>query len=154
MPKNSDAKTVLVRKNLTVFIIGIILIVAGLGLFIFQGSQSQLHANNHSISLEKVDTPEDLTRGLSGRLSLPQNHGMLFVFPDDNEHCFWMKDMKFSLDIIWLNEQKQIVDIAHNVSPETYPNSFCSTAPARYVLEVNGGKANEWDWSPGTQVSF
>jgi uncharacterized protein len=77
--------------------------------------------------------------GLSDRESLDQNTGMLFVFEKPDYHGFWMKDMHFSIDMLWLDETFKIVHIAKDVAPETYPQSFISTEPAKYVLEVNAG---------------
>ena len=86
-----------------------------------------------------ADTPAAQERGLGGRDSLAQNEGMLFVFPTDDKYAFWMKDMKFSIDIIWLDANGTVVYIAPDVSPSTYPRTFTPTSPARYVLEVNAG---------------
>lgn len=97
----------------------------------------------HRLNLEVVDTERERTRGLSGRESLGKNAGMLFVFPVSNTYGFWMKDMNFSIDIVWLDENFEIVYIKEEVSPETYPESFRPDTPARYVLEVNAGVMNE-----------
>lgn len=67
---------------------------------------------------------------------------MLFVFEEDGYHAFWMKDMKFSIDMIWLDESMAIVHIERNVSPSSYPNTYKSPEPARYVLEVQAGTAD------------
>lgn len=63
-------------------------------------------------------------RGLSGRESLAPTEGMLFVFPESGYHAFWMKDMQFPIDIIWVAADGTIVDIAPVVRPETYPKTF------------------------------
>lgn len=75
-------------------------------------------------------------RGLSGRTALAADQAMLFVFPAGEANCFWMKDMNFSIDMIWLDITKQVTHIAHNVSPDTYPQSFCPKKASTYVLEV------------------
>ncbi|MEI7480649.1 MAG: DUF192 domain-containing protein, partial [bacterium] len=77
--------------------------------------------------------------GLSGWSSLEENQGMLFVFPTPGKYSFWMKDMKFALDMIWFNDKKQIIDIAENILPETYPKSFSPSENSIYVLEVPSG---------------
>lgn len=91
------------------------------------------------INLEVADTPAERALGLSGRASLAPDQGMMFVFPNAGQWGIWMKDMKFPLDIIWLDEQKEIVHIEENVLPETYPKVFTPLVPAKYVLEVNAG---------------
>ncbi len=86
-----------------------------------------------------AQTPADQERGLSGRDSLAADEGMLFVFPKDGTYSFWMKNMKFSIDIIWLSVEGRVVDIAANLSPGTYPRSFAPQRPSRFVLEVPAG---------------
>lgn len=66
----------------------------------------------------------------------------------------WMKDMNFSLDMIWLNEAKEIVDIKEDIKPETYPNAFCGPGTARYVVEVNTGVVRAGDLRIGQQLRF
>jgi len=93
--------------------------------------------------VELADTPELQTRGLSDRIELADNAGMLFIHNKPDFYSFWMKDMKFPLDIIWINEAYVIVDISKDLKPDSYPKLFSSIKPAKYVLEVNSGWANE-----------
>lgn len=88
-----------------------------------------------------ADTHESRQKGLSGRDGLASDEGMLFVFPEDGMYGFWMKDMRFPIDIVWLSDDWKIVHMAENVSPSTYPQSFTSSEPARYVLELPAGYA-------------
>src|SRR3989338_1806519 len=78
-------------------------------------------------------------QSLSGRSGLAEGEGMLFVFPQDGKYGFWMKDMRFSIDILWLNASGMVVYMAQNVSPDSFPKSFESDVPARYVLELPAG---------------
>ncbi len=106
--------------------------------------KSNLVAPRGRISVEVVDNDTTRTMGLSGREDLGRNDGMLFKFDDSSANrCFWMKDMNFPLDIIWLDQDKKVVHIENNVAPETYPQSYCPDEPAKYVLEVNAGRATE-----------
>lgn len=75
-------------------------------------------------------------QGLSGWTSLQSSQGMLFVFNKDGKYPFWMKDMNFPIDIVWLDSTYNIVHIEKDLAPSTYPNSFSSNLPARYVLEL------------------
>lgn len=93
------------------------------------------------LTLEVVQTPEEQRRGLSGRPILPEGHGMLFVYTRDELYGFWMPDMHFSIDILWLNHKKEVVHIAHRVPKDSYPTVFRPDVPARYVLEVPAGWA-------------
>jgi len=98
-----------------------------------------LNADGEQFKLEVETSPAGQAKGLGGRSSLPQDKGMLFVFPTVAIQCFWMKDMKFPIDMIWTNPTKQVVHIQANVSPSTYPNTFCPSTPAKYVIELNAG---------------
>lgn len=100
------------------------------------------------LNLLIADTDATLERGLSGRSALPPDQAMLFVFPEPQIYSFWMKDMKFSIDIAWMrtdadttrtNAEKilTIVDIKSNVSPNTFPKIFTPKEKALYVLETN-----------------
>jgi uncharacterized membrane protein (UPF0127 family) len=92
-----------------------------------------------SVTLDLASNDRERTRGLSGVVSMPKKHGMLFIFDENKEHGIWMKEMKFSLDIIWLNEYSEVIHIERNVSPETFPKVFGPSAPSRFVLEFNAG---------------
>lgn len=94
-----------------------------------------LKSASECISFEYATTDQQRTRGLSDRDSLESNRAMLFVFDNATEQCIWMKDMKFSIDIIWLNDKKEIVKIEPNVSPQTYPENFCAQN-TKYVIEL------------------
>ena len=106
-----------------------------------QVQASYVELSGHQFDAEVADTEAERTQGLSNRNELPANAWLLFVFDEDAPHCFWMKDMKFSIDIIWMDQDKKVVKIKENVKPETYPESFCPEQPALYVLEVNAGVA-------------
>jgi len=106
------------------------------------------------LSAEIVDSPEKQALGLSGRESLGENEGMLFVFEVADNRYFWMKDMNFSIDIVWIGENKEVVDIIKNVTPESYPEKFSPKTPAKYVLEVNAGFSDEYKIKIGDLVEF
>ena len=104
--------------------------------------------------------PEDRQQGLSGRETMAQDTGMLFVFEEEQPLTFWMKDMRFPLDIIWIDGQCRLIDVAAEV-PTPLPNAenadiprVQSPLPARYVLELNAGEWARAGLSPGDQVEF
>lgn len=90
-------------------------------------------------TLEIAANDSDRIRGLSGRQSLPLNHGLLFIFEEIGNHGIWMKDMNFPIDIIWLNGERQIVGLATDVQPESYPETFYAPQPSILIIEVNAG---------------
>ena len=102
-------------------------------------------------------TNEQRTKGLSVKDGLAENEAMLFVFDNEAEHTFWMKDMKFPIDIIWIDSDKTIVHIEHNLQPCGY-GVLCPTyKPGQdsfYVLETVGGFAEKHDVLQGTRVQF
>jgi hypothetical protein len=93
-----------------------------------------------SYKLQIVSTETARQTGLGGRATLAEDAGMLFVLDEPRKECFWMKDMRFSLDIIWLDAQKQVVHMEQNVASGTYPTTFCSSKPAAYVIELRAGE--------------
>ena len=100
--------------------------------------------HNHSFIVEIADEPAEWTQGLMYRTSLPQNHGMLFDFGKEAPRNFWMKNTKIPLDMIFIGENKQIVQITTQAQPCTSePCQTYSSPPARYVLEINAGFSKE-----------
>lgn len=170
-PKNNTEKIELAPKrpnkpHLTSrIVVGIILVVLLTTLFwlVILGQQK---LQEHKPCLRKLNSSECIVRldfaldqasqekGLGNRNSLPNNEGMMFVFESEGDRCFWMKDMKFNLDILWLNKEKKIVHIEPKVSPSSYPTSFCPSSPAQYVLEINADRAQKLGLSEGQQLSF
>jgi uncharacterized membrane protein (UPF0127 family) len=106
------------------------------------------------IEVEIVDTPSGRELGLSHRESLESGQGMLFVFEKVGNYSFWMKDMNFSIDIVWIDENWRIVGVARDILPETYPASFRPPQPVRYVLEVPGGFFDAQNLSVGNLINF
>lgn len=94
------------------------------------------------ITLDIADDDRERIQGLSGRVSIPNNHGMLFIFDDNSYHGIWMKDMNFALDVIWLNQYSEVIYIEKNLSPETFPEVFGGDVKSRYVLELPSGFVN------------
>lgn len=105
-----------------------------------------------ALDAEIADTKAKQEKGLSGRKKIDSNEAMLFVFPDEHKYGFWMKDMNFPIDIIWLNHDLDIVTIRTNVSPDSFPEVFEATAPSSYVLETKAGFVKENGISSSSQV--
>ncbi len=107
-----------------------------------------------NIYADIADTPALQERGLSGRASLGARSGMLFVFQTPGMYSFWMKDMDFPIDMIWIGADKRVVKIDEGASPSSYPNTFRPTADVQYVLEVNSGFARKLGIVTGTKLVF
>ncbi len=112
-----------------------------------------LSVSNECYSLEYASSNKQHIKGLSDRDSLAEKSGMMFVFPEPKEECFWMKDMRFSIDMVWLNEKREIIKIEPNVAPETYPTTYCADN-TKYVLEINSGHAQKLGLQQGQMLNF
>lgn len=91
-----------------------------------------------SIAIEIADTPETLMKGLMGRSMLDDNSGMLFVFERLEPQKFWMKNTPISLDIIFLGENRCVINISESTKPMS-EERYRSDGPIKYVVEVPAG---------------
>jgi len=107
-----------------------------------------------SLRLEVADTDATRTLGLSGRESLDSDAGMLFRFDSPGIYPFWMKDMKFPLDMVWIADGKvvDVVTLRPPVPTELIPPSHIPVAKANLVLELNAGKAADLGLVKGMYV--
>ena len=93
----------------------------------------------YSFVVETVDTELTRERGLSGRMILVEGTGMLFVFEKSFLWGIWMKDMNFSIDVVWFDAAGTIVGVKEHMTPESFPEVFVPQLPAQYVLEIPDG---------------
>jgi uncharacterized membrane protein (UPF0127 family) len=105
-----------------------------------------------NIQVRVANTDKTRELGLSYFKTLAKNEGMLFSFPQLGIYPFWMKDMNFPLDIIWIDENSIIVDRVISVDPSSYPNSFIPQHAAQYVLEIPAGTADQYGLIVGASV--
>jgi uncharacterized membrane protein (UPF0127 family) len=108
------------------------------------------------LRVEVMAEPKDRAMGLMFRPSLPQDRGLLFVFERPDFHGFWMKNCRFAIDMVWLDEDRRVVHVAPAVPP-------CRAEPcpvyepmrrARYVVELNAGQAAREKTTVGATLSF
>ena len=147
-------------KKFFLMILGVAVFIAAVGYFVGPPGSSgdspltrfvqnlakkeTMKVSGHDLSVEIAKTQEERSRGLSGRNSLAAGTGMLFVFENIGKPTFWMKDMSFPIDIIWINEAGKIVGVNKNVQPEpgVSDNSLTRYNPdeeTKYVLETKAG---------------
>jgi len=116
---------------------------------------TNVKVGNTEIKAEIADSLLKQTKGLMFRKSLPENEGMLFAFNDETYHSFWMMNMSFPIDIIWINKEKEIVDITKNVQPcKLICPTYKPKEKAMYVLEVNANFTEEHRVKVGTMLEF
>lgn len=115
-----------------------------------------ISVNGHELYVYLADSPLKRSAGLSQRDSLAPDHGLLFIFDDKSVPGFWMKDMRFPLDILWI-EDNIIVDISANlpISPNNQNlKTYYPSQPVNYVLEVNAGWAAEHKVQIGDKIQY
>ncbi|TDS16748.1 hypothetical protein DFQ03_1231 [Maribacter caenipelagi] len=104
-------------------------------------------------NIEFAETDYETQTGLMYRKGMKNNQGMLFIFPDERMHSFYMKNTEFSLDIIYIKEDLKIASFQENAQPLN-ETGLSSQVPIKYVLEINGGLAQELGLSIGDSISF
>lgn len=133
-----------------------------------------------AVIVEIADDVFERSRGLSGRESLPENQGMLFVFDNPDFHGIWMKEMFFPIDIVWIgtsnsdnfvqedknedvdtsnnlsknSETFYIIDVKKDAQPDSYPEVFYPKKSSLYVLEINSGFLDKHNIKIGDEVHF
>jgi hypothetical protein len=105
---------------------------------------------------EVMWTPQDRARGLMFRPSLPEDRGLLFVFDESDFHSIWMKNCRFPIDIVWLDADRRVVDVAEAVPPckaDPCP-TYQPMRRSAYVVELNAGKARREKAELGAVIRF
>jgi len=125
---------------------------------------SPLYADNYSqkacfkntcIKVEVVEGPIQLEQGLMFRESMKEDEGMLFILPEEKFTKFWMRNMRFALDIIWMDKEKVVFQISENVPPCQGPcPDIIPSQKTKYVLEVNSGFSKRHQLKIGEKVEF
>lgn len=117
-------------------------------------ADKMIYLSREKISAEVADSADEQQRGLSDRACIGANQGMLFEFPRPGYYNFWMKDMQFPIDIVWMDDKKRVVEVAAKVQPSTFPDTFAATESSQYVLELAAGRAAELGITPGVVLEF
>jgi uncharacterized membrane protein (UPF0127 family) len=112
--------------------------------------------SGHIFQTELMISDEDRAMGLMYRPSLPSDRALLFVFDSVDFHAFWMKNCRFPIDIVWLDEAKKVVHVAPRVPPckaDPCPN-YQPMRKAAYVVEMNAGAAQKEKVALGATLGF
>lgn len=122
--------------------------------FLGEESIHVVYVGNVPVMVTNLDTENERKHGLSGVVSLPENAGKLLTFDDERRHAIWMKDMYFPLDILWFNNNLEMVHMETYVDPDTYPAKFIPNERARFVLEVNAGFVDQFQVALGDIITL
>ncbi len=106
---------------------------------------SQLCFQETCFQVQLAQTTEERKQGLSNQEHLPENQGMLFIFQQSGNYGFWMKDMKIPLDIIWLDQNLEVIEIITAQPCKETCTTHSPTQKAKYVLEINAGLATKYN---------
>ncbi len=120
----------------------------------FNQTKQSIIINDIKMHVYIASTIDEVRQGLSGRKKMRDDQGMLFLFLDTDYRTFWMKDMLFDIDIIFIRDDT-IIDIAKNmpaISGTPWPATYTSKSQADKVLEVNAGLANHYNWQIGDKI--
>jgi len=115
--------------------------------------RTALTIGSHRFEVEIAKSQEALEKGLMHRKALASGSGMLFIYPITRLLTMWMKETPLPLDMIFLDEHKQIVHIHHSAQPYSLAR-ISSLSPARYVIEIKGGLSKKLSIKVGDTVSF
>ncbi|MBI2086633.1 MAG: DUF192 domain-containing protein [Candidatus Zambryskibacteria bacterium] len=150
-------------KNAFFLIIGLSIILWSF--YAFLQKSAPVHYQNYigrtyvvvgknNIEVEIADTEEERAQGLSDKGTLETGHGVLFIFDEPAKYGFWMKNMHFPIDIVWIDENWKVVGIERLINPNTYPKAFYPPDNIKYVLEIPAGEAQKYDIDIGQFISY
>ena len=143
------------RFDLIIIVVGIVIILIFLYFKKSPTKYTNVKVGDTTVKAEIADTTLKQIRGLMFRKNLPEDQGMLFDFNQDGFHGIWMMNMSFPIDIIWIDNEKKVVDIVRDVQP---CRISCSTyrpkEKARYVLEVNANFTEKHGVNIGSELKF
>lgn len=138
--------------------------VSAILIFVWGGKAQNCNAIYHNdktirvgskqLKTEIVSTYFQEQTGLSGRACIAQDQAMLFDFGSLGYYPIWMKNMHFPVDMVWVNNDKQVVKLETNVFPFSYPKKFVNTQLARYVLELKSGQIRSLGIEEGTILNL
>lgn len=107
-----------------------------------------------TIDIELAEDEEAQELGLMYRTHLDEYQGMLFIFKEADVHSFWMKNTILPLDIIFINDKREIIKIHKNTAPYQESPGYSSVKPALYVVEVNAGYCDKFNVKEGDKISY
>ncbi len=138
-------------------VVGVAALAGLVGYFmIFHYQKTKICFQDFCWQAEVANNRFTIAKGLMFRQNLAENEAMLFILPYEGSHSFWMKNTLIPLDIVWLNKDKKVVDIAKDAQPCSSNEcpSYRNQQPAQYVLEINAGQAEKISLETGSILLF
>lgn len=145
-----------IKENIRLLIGALVVLFIGLLIitFIMSKQTKQVVVNNKSFNVKIADNEKERQIGLSKTTKIVENQGMLFIFDNADYHSFWMKDMKFPIDIIFIKGDK-VVTVIENAKPGVKEEDLEIYQPEEAsdkVLEVSAGTAKKYNIKKGTLI--
>lgn len=141
-------------------VLGFVVLCIGFGIFFFtkkrKNASIRIVREGKKVAEFEVEVADDLAKrakGLMFREDLADDEGMWFVFPNEKENIFWMKNTYIPLDMIFVNSDMEIVGVIENAEPES-TKPLTIGKPSRYILEVNGGRVEELGIEEGDKIKI
>jgi uncharacterized membrane protein (UPF0127 family) len=116
--------------------------------------RKEMLIGGEKIKLDVADDKCKIELGLSGTKSLENNRGMVFIPEKEGNYGFWMKEMNFTIDIVWVDSNFNIVGIEKSLKPDTYPNVFGEKYLSKYILELSFGFCDKNNVVVGNKIYF
>lgn len=172
MPKAKTEKTKSARNigvnRFTLVVLAVTFIVLGFFILSQTGNSSDCSqkyrkdksgtklvvSSNELFDIEFASTDQQRTLGLSGRSCIGLQQVMIFEFQSPGKYGFWMKDMNFAIDIVWLDQNKKVVSVVENAVPSSYPQIFVPEETAMYVVEMQAGKTRSLNIQNGQFLNW
>lgn len=140
------------------FLIAAAVIIATMGFVLYwfmpKDNVAYIEHGMHTISARIAD--DDISRqiGLGGVEHLAPNEGLIMVYDQPDSHSIWMKDMKIPIDVLWINDEGEVIHLEQDMRPESYPSIYRSKRPALYVLELSSGAVHRLNIKIGTKLAI
>jgi len=113
-----------------------------------------ISSDGSELLIEIANDSASRRQGLSGRETLKPLDGLLLAWSESGFYGIWMPEMKFALDLVWIDPAGRVVAITEDVRPESYPEVFYPPVAVSYVLELESGRAGELGWGVGDRLVF
>lgn len=145
-------KTRILNANTIIIAIGALFgVLLLLHTYMSTETSPSIVVGDRRIPVSIADSEEERQIGLSNTKSLAQGTGKLFVFEEIGTYGFWMKDMSYPIDIVWVDQNYKVVSVT-TITPESYPEVFYPSSEIKYVLELNSGEAKIFDLVPESKI--